>query len=420
MCSIVVLHGVYGGMVDLEVSFAGLKFKNPLMNAACPVSRDADMMIKLIDAGVGGVVAKTISVVPAIVPRPSMATVDRGIMRGYLLKTLGPGDIRIEPKPNLGSLRAFYALLNAELWSDIPAEHYLEREYPRVKEYASKHGVPFIVSIGYKPHELQLLGPKVEKAGADAIEFSTHYIGQDWRPVVEAAKALREAVDIPIFAKLSPFTPNIPELVKELEKVGVDGIVATNTIGPALHIDIETGKPIVGGPWGYGWMSGPALKPLALAVVAMAAKHTKLPIIGVGGISRGEDVIEYFMAGASAVQICTAALIEGFGVFKKILNEVERWLKTHGYDSIEDVKGLALKYISDKPRRTWALPPVVDTKLCIGCGLCEQVCDYDAVHVVAAPPETGKKRIAVVDVTKCYGCGLCTSVCPTRAIHFED
>ncbi len=407
-------------MVNLEVSIAGLRFPNPVMNAACPLARDADMMIKLIDSGVGGVVAKTISVVPAIVPRPSMGAVDRGVMRGYILKTLGPGDIRAEPTPNLGNYRAFYALLNAELWSDIPVEHYLEREYPRVKKYAMERGVPFIVSIGYKPHELQMLGPKVVKAGADAIEFSTHYIGQDWRPVVEAAKALREVVDKPIFPKLSPFTPNIPELVKELEKVGVDGIVATNTIGPALHIDIETGKPIVGGPWGYGWMSGPALKPLALAIVAMIAKHTRLPVIGVGGISRGEDVIEYFMAGASAVQVCTAALIEGFSVFSKIVEETEKWLKSHGYDSIEDVKGLALKYITDKPRRTWAIPPVVDTKKCIGCRLCEQVCDYDAVHVVEALQETGKKRVATVDHTKCYGCGLCTSVCPTRAIHFED
>ena len=407
-------------MVNLEVSFAGLKFKNPLMNAACPISRDAEMMKKLIDAGVGGVVAKTISVVPAIVPRPSMAVVDRGVTTGTLLKTLAPGKVKATPVPNLGCYRVFYAMLNAELWSDIPHEHYLEREYPLVKKYAVEHGVPFIVSIGYKPHELRLLGPKVQNAGADAIEFSTHYIGQDWRPVVEAAKALREVVDIPIFAKLSPFTPNIPDLVKELEKVGVDGIVATNTIGPALSIDLETGKPIVGGPWGYGWMSGPALKPLALAVVAMVAKHTEIPVIGVGGISRGEDVIEYFMAGASAVQICTAALIEGFGVFRRILGEVERWLKLHGYDSIEDIRGIALKYIVDKPRRTWALPPVVDPKKCIGCGLCEQVCDYDAVHVEKIEIDGKEKEIAVIDTTNCYGCGLCTSVCPTRAIHFVD
>ncbi len=402
-------------MVDLSVEIAGLKLKNPLMNAACPISRDAESMIELVNNGVGAVVAKTISVKPAIVPRPSMAAVDRGIARVQVLKTLKPGDIRVVPSES-GNYRFIYAVLNAELWSDIPAEHYLEREYPIVKKYCEERGVAFIASIGYTPEELSLLGPKVEKAGVHAIEFSTHYIGRDYRPIVEAAKALRESVHVPIFCKLSPFTPNIPELVKELEKVGVDGIVATNTIGPALSIDVETGMPIVGGPYGFGWMSGPALKPLALAVVAEVAMNTKLPIIGVGGISRGIDVVEYFMAGASAVQICTTVLIEGPGAFKRILGELENWLKTHGYSSIEDVKGVALKHLRPEPRRVWAKPPVVDKKKCIGCGFCEQVCNYKAVKVI----EEEGRRAAAVDVTKCYGCGLCTSVCPTRAISFVE
>lgn len=402
-------------MIDLSVEIAGMKLKNPLMNAACPISRDSDSMIELIDNGVGAVVAKTISVKPAIVPRPSMAVVDRGLGRAQILKTMKPGDIRVVSSDS-GNYRFIYALLNAELWSDIPAEHYLEREYPIVKKYCSEKGVAFIASIGYTPEELSLLGPKVEEAGVNAIEFSTHYIGRDHRPIVEAAKALRESVSIPIFAKLSPFTPNIPELVRELEKVGVNGIVATNTIGPALHIDIDTGIPIVGGPYGYGWMSGPALKPLALAVVAEVALNTKLPIIGVGGITRGVDVVEYIMAGASAVQICTAALIEGPGVFSRILSELEEWMKKNNYESINDFKGLALKYLRPEPRRVWAKPPVVDHKKCIGCGFCVQVCSYRAVRVV----EESGKRLATVDSTKCYGCGLCTSVCPTRAIHFIE
>lgn len=407
-------------MVNLEVSFAGLYFKNPLMNAACPISRDADSMIKLIDAGVGGVVAKTISIDPAIVPRPSMAVVNRGLTTSIILKTLAPGKVKAQPQSNTGSMRVFYALLNAELWSDIPSEYLLEREYPVVRKYASERGVPFIASIGYKPLELRILGSKVQRAGVNAIEFSTHYIGQDWRPVVEAAKTLRESVDLPIFAKISPFTPNIQELVKELEKIGVDGLVATNTIGPALSIDLETGKPIVGGPYGYGWMSGPALKPLALAVVAMAAKHTKLPVIGVGGVNRGEDIVEYFMAGASAVQACTIILTEGYNSIGRLLRELEKWLTMHRYTSILDIKGVALKYLSDKPMRTWPLPPTIDEAKCIGCGLCKQVCNYDAVKILEENIG-GKTRLAAsIDQVKCYGCGLCVSVCPTRALKFTE
>jgi heterodisulfide reductase subunit A-like polyferredoxin len=99
------------------------------------------------------------------------------------------------------------------------------------------------------------------------------------------------------------------------------------------------------------------------------------------------------------------------------LNETVTWLEKHGYSSILDVKGLALKHLKPEPRRVWAKPPLVDEKKCIGCGFCQQVCDYDAVHVEESG---GGKRLAVVDKTKCYGCGLCTSVCPTRAIHFEE
>jgi len=402
-------------MVDLGVEIAGLKFKNPVMNASCPLARDAEAMKLLIDNGVGGVVAKTISVEPALVPRPSMAVVDRGYCRTVYLKTIKPGEVRAVNTYSDG-YRVIYGLLNAELWSDIPAEHYFEREFPIVAKYARENNVVFIASIGYKPHELQLLGPKCVRSGVDAIEFSTHYIGRDYKPVVEAAKALRESVDIPIFAKLSPFTPEIPNLVKELEKIGVDGVVATNTIGPALHIDIETGKPVVGGPYGYGWLSGPALKPLALAVVAEVARNTKLPVIGVGGITSGRDVIEFFMAGSSAVQICSTALIEGVSAYRRILDETVDWLKKHGYSHIEDVKGVALKYLKPEPLRTYAKSPIVDLKRCIGCGLCVQVCNYNAAHLADF---NGKLR-SVIDVEKCYGCGLCVSVCPTRALSFPD
>jgi len=402
-------------LVDLSVEIAGLRLKNPLMNAACPISRDAESMIELVNAGVAAVVAKTISVKPAIVPRPSMAVVDRGVFRGYVLRTLRPGDVRVEPVDS-GNYRFIYAFLNAELWSDIPAEHYLEREYPVVSKYCEERGVVFIASIGYTPEELSLLGPRVERAGARAIEFSTHYIGRDHRPVLEAARALRESVSVPVFAKISPFTPNIPELVRDLERIGVDGVVATNTIGPALHIDVETGVPVVGGPYGFGWMSGPALKPLALAVVAQVALNSKLPVIGVGGVTRGVDVVEYIMAGASAVQICTAAIVEGPGVFRRVLSELEEWMKRHGYTSIYDFKGVALKHLKPESRRVWAEPPVIDEKKCIGCGFCELACTYRAIRVV----EEGEKRKARVDITKCYGCGVCVTICPTRAVHFTE
>jgi len=398
-------------MVDLMVEIAGLRFRNPILNAACPISRDGKAMEVLAEHGVGGLVAKTISVSPARVPRPHMGVVNRGevtyVVPHFESKKLvtKTGKIRI----------AYYGFLNAELWSDLPPEQWFSKELPYAKGVARKRGIPLIASIGYKADELRKLGPEAVKAGADAIEFSTHYLGYDYKPVVESAKALREVVNVPIFPKLSPHIYGLSELVKELEKVGVDGIVAINTLGPTLHVDIETGRPYMGGPYGHGWLSGPAIKPLGIAIVAEIAKITKLPVIGVGGVSTPEDVIEYIMVGASAVQVCTAAIVEGPQIFRRLAEGVAKWLKEHGYTSIEDIRGVALKYLTKEPGWYEPRPPIVDEEKCIGCGYCEQVCNYGAVRLEDI---VEGRRVAVVDKSKCYGCGLCTTVCPTRAIHF--
>ncbi len=399
-------------MVDLTVEIAGLRFKNPIMNAACPISRDGKAIEKLAEGGAGGLVTKTISTTAAKVPRPHMAVINRACIDLIIPQ---PTDEGVTTR--ISRVRgAVYGFLNAELWSDLPPEKWFNEEIPYARKIADKYGVPLIVSIGYKADELRVLGPKAVKAGAHAIEFSTHYLGYDYRPVIEAAKALREAVDVPIFPKLSPHIFGLKELVKELEKVPVDGIVAINTLGPTLHIDIETGKPLMGGPLGHGWLSGPCIKPLGLAIVAEIARVTKLPIIGVGGISSPEDVIEYIMVGASAVQVCTQVIIEGPQVFKRLVEGVAKWLKEHGYSSLEDIRGKALKYLPSEGAWFEAKPPVIDESKCISCGYCVQVCNYGALRMV----KKNGKRVPVIDPSKCYGCGTCTSICPTRAIHFPE
>jgi len=364
-------------MANINTEFAGLKLKNPVMTAAGPTSRDGITLLNAAVGGVGGLVAKTVSVKPADVPRPNMAALKEG---------------------RVGSRRG---ILNAELWSELPVERWLQKEYA----IALSSGLPLIASVGYTPEEVSKLGPKLEKAGVHAIEFSTHYVEGH----AEIAKALKEVVEIPIFAKLSPKV-DVADVAKSLEP-HVDGIVGINTYGPCLRIDIETGKPMLGSDEGFGWMSGVALKPIAVRCIADIARAVKVPVIGVGGVASGKDVIEFSMVGASAVEVCTAAILEGNTVYGKIADETAEWLKDHGYDSLEDVRGKALRHMDGSAILT--PPPSVDLEKCTLCGLCPKSCVYDAITV------DKKNELFEIDKDLCQACGMCISVCPYHALYAD-
>lgn len=370
--------------VDLSVEIAGILLRNPTMTAPGPTTRDGITLKKQAEGGAGALVCKTISVKPGVIPRPHISVSDK---------------------------RSIYlALLNTETWSDIPYQQWIKKEYKIAKEA----GVPVIASEGYSAEDHRKLGPLVEKAGVNGIEFSLHYVGFDYKPIIEIAKALRESVEAPIFPKLSPHIINPVDFAKELEKIGVDGIVAINTYGPCLHVDIETGRPMLGSKSGYGWMSGAAIRPMAVRYVADVARAVKIPVIGCGGIMKGADAVEHIMAGASAVQICTASILHGPTIYGKVAKEIEQFMRDHGYDSIEDMRGIALKYLPKKDMLEQN-PPLINSKLCTNCRLCEKVCPYEAVRV----EETGPKKFNVsIHKRKCYRCGLCVSICPTGVFHW--
>jgi len=362
-------------MANLAVEIAGLRFANPVLPAPGPPVWDGEAMVACAEGGAGGIVSKTVSVQPAAAPTPNMAQVRGGF-------------------------------LNAELWSELPMEQFIEREYPLAKET----GLPLIVSLGYTAEEIAALAPRV-RPFADGLELSTHYIGDDPAPMMEAIRAAKEAVDVPVLVKLSPFR-DMKAAAHAAAEAGADGIVAINSFGPCLGVDVETGRLLMGSKEGYGWLSGPALKPLALRCVFDVARAVDLPIVGVGGISRGGDAIEFFMVGASAVGVCTAAILKGPQVFGKIVRGIEKWLDEHGYGSVEQVRGLAIRRWEEREFRTAHLPPKLDLEACTGCGLCEASCVYDAIHVV----DEGAGSLATITPEKCCGCGLCVTRCPVRAL----
>lgn len=370
-------------MADMSIDFLGLKFRNPVLPAAGPNVRDGEFLRRAAEGGAGGLLAKTVSTVAAPVPRTHMMKFGQ------------------------------QGMLNTELWTELTPEEWLEKEYDIGIAAAREHGIPFLASIGYTAEELVEIGPKVAAKGVDALEVTIHYTGGAAR-VEEGVKALRKVVDIPIIAKLSPHYGDLGDLAVQLEPY-VDAFTCINSFGPTLAIDIETAKPILGSQLGYGWISGEPLKPLALRCVFEVARRVKKPVMGVGGISTGRDLIEHFMAGASAVGICTAVMYEGHGVYAKVAEEASEWLDEHGYDSINDVQGMFLKNIGEGQEvviETRMQPRVTDD-LCIKCTACERVCMFDAI---TAPPGV----VAKVHEENCFQCGLCLTVCPTGALTWPE
>ncbi|MBT9170148.1 MAG: Dihydroorotate dehydrogenase B (NAD(+)), catalytic subunit [Actinobacteria bacterium] len=358
-------------MADLEIEVCGIKMKNPVMPAAGTLVRDLDSMRKVASSGVGAMVTKTVSTEAARDPLPNLAQVDR-------------------------------AFFNCELWGEISPEIWVNQVLPQAREL----GLPLIVSLGYTSQQIDDLAPRV-KPYADAVELSTHYLGDDLALLIEPIKVARRHLDVPIWVKVSPNIPDVKAMAIAAEKAGADAIVAINSLGPTLSIDVERVLPRLGSPTGYGWLSGPALKPLAVRYVYEISQSVEIPVIGVGGISRGTDVVEMMMAGASAVQLLTAAILNGVETYTRVIQGLESFLDQHGYSSASDIVGLFHRV----GRIRYTSPPLIDQEKCNLCRLCVKSCAYDALAIVGDQ--------LVVDPEKCDICGLCQTRCPRDAISFQ-
>jgi dihydroorotate dehydrogenase subfamily 1 len=359
-------------MADLSVEIAGVRFPNPVLTAPGPPVRDGSACVRCADGGAGGVVTKTISTVAAEPPVPNIAEIPHGV-------------------------------LNTELWSELTPERWIEVEYAIARTVQ----VPVVIGLGYSAADIAGLAPRI-RPFADAVELSTHYIGEDARPMIAAIRAAKDALDVPVFVKLSPLGREMVRAAELAVGAGADAIVAINSFGPVLGIDIEAGRPRLGGPDGVGWLSGPALKPLAVRCVRDIARAVDVPVIGVGGVTTGTDAVEMLMAGATAVGVCTAAMLRGPAVFGKIARELDAWLDAHGHADLAAIRGIAARPMVGP----WATrPPVVDPAHCNGCDLCELSCQYGAIRVVDG--------LAVIDEERCERCGLCLSRCRHGAIAWQ-
>lgn len=354
--------------MNLSTEIANIRFKNPLLPAAGPLTGDDVKMKYIASLGVGGMVTKTISTEAAKVPRPCIVAT-----KDYVV--------------------------NAELWSEYGPNKWIEEFLPGIQSLE----IPKIISIGYSKEQIEWLIPKLRDFG-DAFEISTHYVGKDLSPIAEVARTASKLARKPVFMKISPHMPEPVEFARVVTEAGAVGVVAVNSLGPVYYVDPKTGNPPLGSENRYGWMSGPIIKPVALSIVQRIKQSLDIPVIGVGGVKNAEDVVEFLEVGASAVGMLSSALIFGKEQYKRIVDGLENALEKRGYRSVRGAIGKKLKV---HHANFDVKNPIVDPEKCTLCKLCEHVCPYFAIKVT--------DRVDV-DSNACFGCGLCESRCPTRAI----
>lgn len=356
--------------MDLKTSIAGIELENPLMPASGPLVGSYEKMMAIAAFGVGCMVGKTISIKGAEVPRPCIVANNNSIM-------------------------------NAELWSEHPLNYWINIILPDLRKDLK---LPLILSVGYTKEDMEVLIPALDDY-CDAFEVSTHYVGKDLSLIGETVKTITSLTKKPVFMKISPHIPDVVAFARMVKDNGAKGIVAINSLGPTMKLDAEKRRVLIGNESGELWTSGPAIKPVALAIVNKI--KTAMPdftVIGAGGVESALDVVEFLLAGADAVQMLSAAMLKGKDLYQKILTDLPDVLNQLNFSSIREVIETPLQKGEVKYQATY---PIIDERKCTLCRICERVCPYFAIEIT--------NRVEI-NTQECFGCGLCQSKCPFKAM----
>jgi len=299
----------------LRLQIAGLTLDYPGMLASGVLGYSAESMLRVIEGGAGAVVTKSVGLQPR---------------SGYANPTV---------------VQAKSGLINAMGLPNPGIDVYVEE----IKHTKRLFHQPLIVSVfGYSAEEYAVVSRKAVDAGADALELNVSCphvkqtgseIGQNPDLLLEVVKAVKTAVKVPVFVKLSPNVTDIALLAKAAVNAGADALTMVNTLR-AIAIDVETTRPILNNI--KGGLSGPAMKNVALrCVYDVREKIADIPIIGCGGISNWQDAVEFFLAGANAIQIGTAIAYSSPEVFQIINQGIEDYLKRKQFRSVKEIVGLS-------------------------------------------------------------------------------
>ena len=385
----------------LAVEIAGIQFPNPFMLSSAPPTTTPEMIGRAFEAGWGGAVIKTLA---------------------YDLDLVRNVDPRIHGVHLEGRVIGFS---NNELGSNRPVDLWiqdirrLKKQYPDNVLLASMLHTEGLV----REQWIEVAG-RCSEAGIDGLELNfscSHGMAEGGGGAVVGGSPelirrvlgwVREATEKPVFVKLPAGIENLPQKAQAAEQSGASAISAINTLNCLPGIDIYTFTPYpdVAGKGAFGGLSGTAIKPIGLRCVAQIAQRVQIPISGIGGIGTWQDAVEYFLVGATTVQVCSAVMRAGYRIVEDLSEGLLDYMEKMGFREINDFVGLALKNIvkHNLLSRDYKLVSTVNLDSCTRCGLCVIVCRDSAYQAI----ELDQDRVPVIDQKQCEGCGLCVQICP--------
>ncbi|MBI5709368.1 MAG: NAD-dependent dihydropyrimidine dehydrogenase subunit PreA [Candidatus Eisenbacteria bacterium] len=410
-------------MADLSISFAGIKSPNPFWLASAPPTNSGAQVMRAFELGWGGAVWKTL------------------------------GNPIVDTSSRFGSLdvggQRMVGFNNIELITDRPLEVNL-REIAEVKRRFPDRAVVVSLMVESKEDWRDIIKATVD-TGCDGLELNFgcphgmcergmgSAVGQEPEVLKVVAGWAVEYSPIPVLIKLTPNVGDILEPGVAAVAAGVHGLSLINTIKSLIGVDLDrmVPYPVVGGRSTNGGYCGPAVKPIALHMVAALARDPRItvPISGIGGIATWRDAAEFIALGATSVQVCTAVMHYGFRIVEDMIEGLSNFLDAKGMKSVSELRGKALPAFTEwgDLDLNYKVVAEVDPETCIGCDLCYVACRDSAVsciHVgdeplaeghraptreraIAAARRDGRTAHVVwVDESECIGCNLCSAVCP--------
>lgn len=393
-------------MADLHCTIAGIDSINPFWLASAPPTDKKYNVVRAFEAGWAGVVWKTVGIDPPVINMSSRYGA------------------------HLDANRRAIGINNIELISDRPLAVNL-REIREVRKEWPDHVIIGSIMAPVEEKYWKQLAEQLAEAGVHGIELNLgcphgmcergmgSAIGQVPEMIENTTRWVKQAVDIPVFTKLTPNITNILWAAEAAAKGGADAVALINTVNSIVGVDLDlmAPNPTVDGKGSHGGYCGAAVKPIALNMVAEIARNPEtahLHISGIGGITTWRDAAEFLSLGANALQVCTAAMLYGFRVVEDMTDGLSQWMDEKGYKSVAEFTRKATPNVKDwnELNMNYDVKALINPDLCIECGRCHIACE-DTSHQAIRMEDNhkGGKLFRVVD-EDCVGCNLCYHACP--------